>query len=144
MGQKQAAYDDSGIVVAFYDSVDSPAPEGAKVVAISDAQWAEMLAGQTRGKRLAIDKSGQPQLLAPLSPTKEQILALNTSVRNELLERASIAMAPMQMAVSLGEATDDEKAMARQWVTFTRAVKAVDLTAADPVWPAKQEIAGSN
>ena len=37
MGQKQAAYDDSGIVVAFYDSVDSPAPEGAKVVAISDA-----------------------------------------------------------------------------------------------------------
>lgn len=103
-----------------------------------------MLAGQTRGKRLAIDKSGQPQLLAPLSPTKEQILALNTSVRNELLERASIAMAPMQMAVSLGEATDDEKAMARQWVTFTRAVKAVDLTAADPVWPAKPEIAGSN
>lgn len=53
-------------------------------------------------------------------------------------------MAPMQMAVSLGEATDDEKAMARQWVTFTRAVKAVDLTAADPVWPAKPEIAGSN
>jgi hypothetical protein len=39
MGQKQAAYDRSGAIVAFYDSVDSPAPAGVTVIDIADAEW---------------------------------------------------------------------------------------------------------
>jgi hypothetical protein len=32
MSQKYAAYDSTGAIVAFYDSVDSPAPQGATVI----------------------------------------------------------------------------------------------------------------
>lgn len=144
MGQKQAAIDADGNVVAFYDTVDSPAPDDISTVDITDAQWTKMLAAQATGSRLVIDGSGKLSLLPPLPPTPEQIVAQNVTRRAELLDQASVALAPLQMAVSLGDATDDEREAARQWVTFTRAVKAVDLTVSNPVWPSKPEIAGSN
>ncbi|MEQ0775886.1 hypothetical protein ABLT15_26630 [Paraburkholderia tropica] len=39
MGQKYAAYDASGTLAGFYDSVDSPVPDGVSVVEITDAEW---------------------------------------------------------------------------------------------------------
>lgn len=144
MGQKQAALDADGHVVAFYDTDDSPAPEGISTIDVTDTQWAEMLAAQATGNRLAIDDSGEISFRPPLPATPEQIATQNAARRAELLEQASVALAPLQMAVSLGDATDDEKEAARQWVTFTRAVKAIELTVPDPVWPIKPEIAGSN
>ncbi|MCO8643827.1 tail fiber assembly protein [Burkholderia multivorans] len=144
MGQKQAAYDADLNIVAFYDTADSPAADGMNVIDISDEQWQELLAGQARGERLTVDDSGSPKLLPPLPPTPGQIVARNTAWRDELLERASVALAPLQMAVALEEATDEEREIARQWVAFARAVKNVDLSLIDPVWPAAPEIAGSN
>ncbi|MBN6732787.1 tail fiber assembly protein [Burkholderia multivorans] len=144
MGQKLAAFDAQGTIIGFYDEVDSPAPDDARVVEITDDQWAELLAGQSRGERLTIDDAGHPQLLPPLPPSPEQIVVQNTLRRNELLTQASVALAPLQMAVALGEATDPEIEAARQWLAFTRMVKAVDLTLADAEWPSAPEIAGSN
>jgi hypothetical protein len=46
MGQKQAAYDATGAIVAFYDSIDSPAPAGAQVIAITEAEWLDCLNNQ--------------------------------------------------------------------------------------------------
>ncbi len=39
MGQKQASYNASGAIIAFYDTVDSPAPASATVLDITNAQW---------------------------------------------------------------------------------------------------------
>lgn len=39
MGQKLAAFDATGNITAFYDSVDSPAPEGAATIEITDDEW---------------------------------------------------------------------------------------------------------
>lgn len=39
MGQKYASPDAEGRIVAFYDSVDSPVPEGVLSIEISDEQW---------------------------------------------------------------------------------------------------------
>ncbi|MEC5405134.1 DUF4376 domain-containing protein [Paraburkholderia sp. MPAMCS5] len=39
MGQKFAAYDTTGAITGFYDAEDSPAPAGATVIEITDAQW---------------------------------------------------------------------------------------------------------
>lgn len=40
MGQKYAAYDSNGAIVAFYDSVDSPVPASVtNVIELTDAQW---------------------------------------------------------------------------------------------------------
>ncbi|UTV56182.1 tail fiber assembly protein [Burkholderia arboris] len=144
MGKKLAAYDAQKTIVAFYDTIDSPAPDGVSVIQITDAEWEELLAGQAAGQRLVIDASGKPALLPPAPPTPEQIVARNTASRDRLLERVSVALMPLQMAVSLGEATDDEREAARQWVLYSRSVKSVSLTVADPVWPAEPEIAGSN
>jgi hypothetical protein len=38
MGQKFAAYNPSGAIIAFYDSVDSPAPQSVTAIEITDAQ----------------------------------------------------------------------------------------------------------
>lgn len=45
MGQKYAAYNAQGAITAFYDSVDSPAPEGVSVIEITDAQWQAAIGG---------------------------------------------------------------------------------------------------
>ncbi|MEK6420034.1 MAG: DUF4376 domain-containing protein [Burkholderia gladioli] len=45
MGQKLAAYtQDPGPIIAFYDTDDSPAPDGALTIKITDAQWQTCLA----------------------------------------------------------------------------------------------------
>ncbi|KVE40086.1 DUF4376 domain-containing protein [Burkholderia sp. BDU5] len=46
MGQKQAAYDAKGNIVAFYDTSDSPAPEGSRVIDITDAEWLDCTGNQ--------------------------------------------------------------------------------------------------
>ncbi|KVN23559.1 tail fiber assembly protein [Burkholderia pyrrocinia] len=140
MGQKFAAFDAQGNITAFYDSIDSPVPQGVPVIEISNEQWLGMLEAQASGNRLVIDASGQPSILPPLPPTPAQIVAGNTQRRDALLRQAGTALAPLQMAVALGDATDDEKEAARRWVAFTRAVKAVDLAVAEPVWPTEPEI----
>ncbi len=39
MGQKYASYNTSGTVIAYYDSEDSPPPDSATVIKITDTQW---------------------------------------------------------------------------------------------------------
>jgi len=39
MSQKYAAYGDDGAITGFYDSVDSPVPEGVTAIEITDEQW---------------------------------------------------------------------------------------------------------
>ena len=43
MGQKYASYNAQGIVIGFYDSVDSPPPSTATVIPISDTEWQSAL-----------------------------------------------------------------------------------------------------
>jgi putative aminopeptidase FrvX len=77
----------------------------------------------------------QPPIPEVIPPTPAEVLAANTNVRDQLLQLASVAIAPLQMAVSLGEATDAETASAKAWVAYSRGVKAVDLTQTQPNWP---------
>jgi len=77
----------------------------------------------------------QPAVPVIPPPSAEQILAANTAMRDQLLSTASVALSPLQMAVSLGEATDAETASAKAWVAYSRAVNAIDLTQSAPQWP---------
>lgn len=70
----------------------------------------------------------------PLSA--EQILAMNTATRDALLAKATAAIAPLQDAVDLDEATTDETALLKLWKQFRVAVNRVDLTQPTPSWPA--------
>jgi len=72
-------------------------------------------------------------------PTPEQILGTNTATRNQYLAAAALAIAPLQDAVDIGEATADDTAMLTKWKQFRVAVNRVDLTLASPTWPAPPE-----
>lgn len=82
-----------------------------------------------------VNFTAPPKPVAAL-PSVAQILSANTSVQAQLLAAASVAIAPLQLAVSLGEATSAETVSAAAWVAYTRAVKAIDLTQVSPTWPA--------
>jgi hypothetical protein len=69
------------------------------------------------------------------APSADQVIAINAAERDARLQSASVALAPLQMAVSLGEATDAEASAAKAWVAYARAVKLVDLSLQAPVWP---------
>ncbi len=68
MGQKQAAYDATGKIAAFYDTVDSPAPASATVLDITDAQWQTCVSQP--GWTIA-----NGALVAPPTPTAAQLFA---------------------------------------------------------------------
>lgn len=82
MGQKYAEYDSTGAIRAFYDSVDSPAPESVtSVVEISDAQW-----------QLCLSNPGYTvvsgALVAPAAPTTSELLAAAQSAKTSALSVA--------------------------------------------------------
>lgn len=68
MGQKQAAFDALGAIIAFYDTIDSPAPAGTSVIDITDAEWQQCLA--TPGYTVQNNA-----LVAPVAPTAAEQLA---------------------------------------------------------------------
>jgi hypothetical protein len=85
MGQKYAAYNAQGAITAFYDSVDSPAPEGATTIEITDAQWQTCISNP--GWTVV---SGE--LVAPVPPTAEQLAAQGLIQSAQSMLTAGIAI----------------------------------------------------
>ncbi|MCM2551370.1 tail fiber assembly protein [Burkholderia glumae] len=137
-----AAFDTQRHICAFGD--DQSMPEALPFIEISEDEQAWLLEGAANGKVMAVDDKERPILLDPAPPSPDQIRARNTAYRDWLLERASVALTPLQTAMLLGNATEAETALARQWIVYARALKKVDLGVALPDWPAAPAIAGSN
>ena len=84
MGQKYAAYNATGAIVAFYDSVDSPVPAGVNALEITDAQWQACIS--TQGYTVV---SGS--LVSPVPPTAAQLLATAQASQISVLSAACAA-----------------------------------------------------
>jgi hypothetical protein len=69
MGQKLAAYDANGNIIAFYDSADSPVPDGANAIEITNAQWQACLGSPGA---YSVDSGA---LVAAAAPTAAELLA---------------------------------------------------------------------
>ncbi|MGV1939539.1 hypothetical protein ACQZ5D_03620 [Agrobacterium sp. 22-211-1] len=67
MGQKYAAFDEFGKITGFYDSIDSPVPDGVNAIEITDAEWLACLA--TEGYSVL-----DGQLSPPSPPTEAELL----------------------------------------------------------------------
>lgn len=110
-----------------------------EAIPITDEFFFEMLAANelnTGFWRLNEDGVAIEQIpYSSIPPTPEQILAANQNKQNQLLNDASRAMAPVLVSLNLGDATDDETAIAKEWQAYYRALKLVDLSAASPDWP---------
>ncbi|NHN52693.1 tail fiber assembly protein [Providencia rettgeri] len=77
---------------------------------------------------------------AHLNPpiSKEQLTAEAEQQKQSLLAEANNAIAPLQDAVDLGMATDEEKAKLTAWKTYRVLLNRVDTSLAPNIdWPVK-------
>jgi hypothetical protein len=70
-----------------------------------------------------------------IPPAPEEILLNNQNMQAQLLSMASQSMTPVLLSLQLGEATDTETMVAKEWQMYYRALQAVDLSVASPGWP---------
>lgn len=89
MGQKSAAYlKDTGVIVGFYDIKDSPAPDGALTIDITDAQWQTCL---EQPGQWCVDNG----MLAAVTQSADAVLA-SAQAAQVLLVNAAYAVAVQQ------------------------------------------------
>ncbi|AOJ62922.1 phage tail protein [Burkholderia ubonensis] len=105
MGQKYAAFSEQGAITAFYDSADSPVPQGVSVIAISEQQWLDLISAQSVGKRLVVDVAGKPVALDPLPPTRAEIASAKRAERDSALASTDWLVARHQDEKLLGNGT---------------------------------------
>lgn len=76
--------------------------------------------------------------LANPPKSKEQLIAEAEQQKQSLLEEANSAIAPLQDAVDLDMATDEEVALLKEWKKYRVLLNRVDTsTAPDIDWPQK-------
>ncbi|MFZ4833095.1 tail fiber assembly protein [Rouxiella sp. Mn2063] len=110
-------------------------------VEITDEIWQSMLQGQSLGKIISADESGHPVLKDPPLPTQESVIFQTTIKKSNLISEAAIAMMPLQDAVDLDVATDDELAKLKLWKEYRVALNRLDITQApDITWPVSPDI----
>ncbi|KVV42912.1 phage tail protein [Burkholderia ubonensis] len=105
MGQKLAAYSVEGTIVAFYDTVDSPAPQGVSVIGISDEQWRDLINAQSAGKRLFVDSVRKPVAVDPPPPTRAEVADAKRAERDAAIGATDWLVARHQDEKLLGNGT---------------------------------------
>ncbi|HEF4750517.1 phage tail assembly chaperone [Burkholderia multivorans] len=132
MGQKYAAYDEARVITAFYDSVDSPPPSGAKVVPISKEVWTTLLAAQSRGKRLVVDESGNAIAGDPLPLTRAQVAGLKRAQRDAALKATDWLVSRHQDEKLIGDGTT---LTAEQFAALLKYRQSLRESSELPGWP---------
>ncbi len=105
MGQKQAAYGTNRNIVAFYDTVDSPAPADANVVDITDDEWRALIDGQARGKRAVLDASKRVVLIDPPAPSREDVAVSMRGKRDSAMDATDWLVSRHQDEKLIGNGT---------------------------------------
>lgn len=109
-------------------------PEDA--VEITERWYSYLLDGQSAGKVIIANEYGSPELSAPPLPTEKELIAQAETNKSFLMSRANEVLAPLQDAVDLGLATDDESELLLAWKTYRVLLNRVDTAAAPEIeWP---------
>nr|DAL36827.1 MAG TPA_asm: tail fiber assembly protein [Caudoviricetes sp.] len=102
-------------------------------VEVSSERWSELMDGQSDGKLISSDMDGYPILIALPPPSHEEQVANAEIQKASLMNEANVAIAPLQDAVDLGIATDEESITLTEWKKYRVMLMRVDT--AKPVWP---------
>ncbi|HDR9201028.1 TPA: phage tail protein [Burkholderia vietnamiensis] len=132
MGQKQAAYDANRNIVAYYDTVDSPAPAGANVVDITDDEWRALIGGQARGKRAVLDPSKRVVLIDPPAPSREDVAVSMRGKRDSAMDATDWLVSRHQDEKLIGNGTTLTAAQFSILIKYRQALR--DISGADG-WP---------
>lgn len=60
---------------------------------------------------------------------------VNEGIRQNLMFQARVAMAPVLLSLNLGDATDEESEIAKEWQVYYRALRDFDVNSTNPTWP---------
>ena len=74
--------------------------------------------------------------IIPRTYTREELTAQAKAKRDSLMAKATAAIAPLQDAVDLNDATDNEQRLLKAWKAYRVALSRLDLTTAPDIdWP---------
>jgi len=104
-------------------------------VDIDDSVFEEFLQSPPIGKS-RVSTKGMPAWIDLPPPTNEQLIANAEAEKSSLLALARISIAPLQDAVDIKDATDEEIALLKKWKQYSVSVNRVDtakVSAKNPV-----------
>lgn len=120
---------------AFYDTaINKVIPDDA--VNITETEWADLLAGQAKGKLIACGADLRPCLTEQPLPTADELISLAEGKRNNLRLAADKAIQPLQDATDLEIATDNEASQLIAWKKYRVMLMRVNTEQAENImWP---------
>ncbi|MFV8875327.1 tail fiber assembly protein [Serratia fonticola] len=123
---------DSGAIRSISEDVSRIYPVGLTVVEVDSLPDGCDISGRW------IFKSGQ---VAPREITQQELIATATKKKTELMLVATKKMAPLQDAVELGIADDNEIKKLDAWKVFRVNLNRIDVTQAPDIeWPIEPEV----
>ncbi|KAA5965115.1 MULTISPECIES: tail fiber assembly protein [Pantoea] len=120
---------------AFYDTViNREIPDDA--INITEQAWADLLAGQAKGKLIACGVDLRPCLTEQPLPTADELIRQAEDKRSRLRADADTIIQPLQDANDLGIATDDEASQLIAWKKYRVMLMRVNTEDAENIiWP---------
>ncbi|WP_052105959.1 tail fiber assembly protein [Photorhabdus luminescens] len=107
---------------------------------ISDALYKQLMIGQENGKVIVADDDGMPTLGDIPPPTLEELQQWSEREKQYLMLQAANFIAPLQDAVDLNIATENEQAALAEWKKYRVLLNRVDCSTAPKIgWPKKPE-----
>ncbi|OSN04361.1 hypothetical protein AU512_16350 [Lonsdalea iberica] len=100
------------------------------VTEITEATWNELLSAQAAGKLITADSAGLPIVTEQPAPSDEALINEAEAKKASLRATADTAIAPLQDAIDLGIATDDESAMLNAWRRYRVLLNRLDTSSA--------------
>ncbi|KSY70180.1 hypothetical protein APU11_10950 [Enterobacter sp. 50793107] len=105
-------------------------------VTVLDDDYESLMAGQAVGKMIVSDNNGYPVLTEPPEPTHEEQVNQASSQKLFLMKTANEIITPLEDAVELGIATDEEAATLLLWKRYRVLLNRLDLSKAPDIqWP---------
>ena len=110
-------------------------PNDNDLIEISNDDYVKFSAPPPRGHQVGIDENGKLKWIE----IEGQIASNNADIISTLIANISIKIDPLQDAVDLGIATEDEKKELKKWKKYRVQLNRVDTTVVDMELPAFPE-----
>lgn len=102
--------------------------------------YTRLMEGQQAGQSIVTGEDGQPILADAPGLTPEQLISRAASRKASLMSQANGAISPLQDAVDLGMASEQEVTLLQAWKTYRVLLNRIDVsTAPDIDWPEQPE-----
>lgn len=120
---------------AFYDTaINKMIPDDA--VNITETEWADLLAGQAKGKLIACGADLRPCLTDLPLPTADELISQAEDKRSRLRAEADTIIQPLQDASDLEIASEDESRQLIAWKRYRVMLMRVSTQNVEKIiWP---------